>query len=245
VLGDWGDVDAGGNNAPQAALMSGIASSGARFAVTTGDTAYPSGSQTNYGDLVQRGADTSAIFGPSFWTKAGDGIPLFNTQGNHGMNPTSLLNWPQDRAASSSNGRYRMETYCCANGTSSASYPSSWYAFNAGPARFYILEASWANSNVGDADLYENDYDAHWTTSSAEYQWLQHDLETHPRPLAFAFFHFPLTRTTQPSDRMRSCMARVTSRSCWASTASTSCSTATRTSTNATGGRLPACRSPT
>jgi hypothetical protein len=192
VFGDWGEVDSGGNNAQQSALMSEIASSGATFAVTTGDTAYPSGSQTNYGDLVQRGADTSAIFGPGFWTKAGDHIPLFNAQGNHGMNATALLNWPQDRAVEASNGRYRMETYCCHNDTSSASYPSSWYAFNAGPARFYVLEASWANSNVGDADLYENDYDAHWTTSSAEYQWLQHDLETHHRPLAFAFFHFPL-----------------------------------------------------
>src|SRR3954447_19886969 len=155
VFGDWGEVDAGGNNAQQSDLMSEIASSGATFAVTTGDTAYPSGSQTNYGDLVQRGADTSAIFGPSFWTKAGDHIPLFNAQGNHGMNATSLLNWPQDRAVSFSGGRYKMETYCCANDTQSASCPSSWYAFNAGPARFYVLEASWANSNVGDSDLYE------------------------------------------------------------------------------------------
>jgi len=192
VFGDWGQVDDGGDNAQQSDLMREIASSGATFAVTTGDTAYPSGSQTNYGDLVQRGADTSAIFGPSFWTKAGDHIPLFNAQGNHGMNATTLVNWPQDQATATSDGTYRMETYCCANDTDPASYPSDWYAFNAGPARFYVLEASWANSNVGDADLYENDYDAHWTTSRAEYQWLQHDLATHPRPLAFAFFHFPL-----------------------------------------------------
>jgi hypothetical protein len=65
-----------------------------------------------------------------------------------------------------------------------------------------VLDASWANSNVGDADLYENDYDAHWTASRAEYQWLQHDLQTHPRPLAFAFFHFPLysDNATEGSD---------------------------------------------
>ena len=65
--------------------MSEIAASDATFALTNGDTAYPSGSQTNYGDLAQRGADTSAVFGPSFWTKAGDEIPLFNAQGNHGI----------------------------------------------------------------------------------------------------------------------------------------------------------------
>ena len=192
VFGDWGQVDGGGNNGPQADLMSEIAASDTTFALTTGDTAYPSGSQTNYGDLVQRGADTSAVFGPSFWTKAGDAIPLFNAQGNHGMNATSLVNWPQDRAVAASKGTYEMQTYCCANDTDPASYPSSWYAFNAGPARFYVLEASWANSNVGDADLYENDYDAHWTASRAEYRWLRNDLETHHRRLAFAVFHFPL-----------------------------------------------------
>ena len=192
VFGDWGLVDSGGNNADQARLMSRIAASGARFAVTTGDTAYDSGDQRNYGDLVQHGNDTSAIFGPSFWTVVGDSIPLFNAQGNHGLNATALVNWPQDRAVSTSGGRYRMETYCCANGTDARSYPSSWYAFNAGRARFYVLEAAWSNSNVGDADLYENDYDAHWTSSRAEYQWLAHDLETHDAPVKFAFFHFPM-----------------------------------------------------
>ena len=33
--------------------MSQIAASGVRFAVGTGDTAYPSGTQTNYGDLAE------------------------------------------------------------------------------------------------------------------------------------------------------------------------------------------------
>jgi hypothetical protein len=59
-----------------------------------------------------------------------------------------------------------------------------------------LASTSWKHrgrtATSGDADLYENDDDAHWTTSRAEYQWLQHDLATHPRPLAFAFFHFPL-----------------------------------------------------
>jgi hypothetical protein len=202
VFGDWGMVDDDGDNDDQARLMSTIAASGARFAVTTGDTAYMSGSQTNYGDLVQHGEETSAVFGPDFWTVAGHAIPLFNAQGNHGMNSTSLLNWPQDRAVSTSDGRYEMDTYCCFNDTEAASYPSSWYAFNAGRARFYVLTASWANSNVGDADLYKNDYDAHWTTSSDEYDWLQDDLESHHRPAAFAFFHFPLwsDNATETSD---------------------------------------------
>ncbi|MEP6758405.1 MAG: metallophosphoesterase family protein [Actinomycetota bacterium] len=192
VFGDWGVVDGGGNNADQARLMSQIAASGARFAVTSGDTAYDSGSQKNYGDLVQKGTATSSIFGPSFWTVAGDSIAMFNTQGNHGLNSVPLVNWPQDRAVAGSNGRYQMDTYCCSNGTSSRSYPSEWYAFDAGRARFYVLDAAWSNSNVGDTDLYENDYDAHWTSSRAEYQWLANDLASNPRTVSFAFLHFPL-----------------------------------------------------
>ena len=202
VFGDWGYVDGGGNNTDAGRLMNQIAASGARFAVTTGDTAYESGSQKNYGDLVQKGSDTSAVFGPSFWTVAGDSLAMFNTQGNHGLNSVPLTNWPQDRAVSGSSGRYAMDTYCCSNDTSSKSYPSEWYAFDAGRARFYVLEASWSNSNVGDADLYENDYDAHWTSSRAEYQWLANDLASHPRTVSFAFFHFPMyaDNANEPSD---------------------------------------------
>ena len=202
VFGDWGSVDSSGSNPDQARLMSQIAASGARFAINTGDTAYNSGTQTNYGDLVQTGAETSAVFGPSFWTVAGSSIAMFAAQGNHGMNSVPLTNWPQDRAVAASGGRYQMDTYCCANGTSSKSYPSMWYAFDAGPARFYVLEASWANSNVGSTNLYDNDYDAHWLPSSPEYQWLAADLAAHPTAMKFAFFHFPLysANSTEASD---------------------------------------------
>ena len=192
VLGDWGEVDADGRNPDQAAVLHQIAQSPARFAVTTGDTAYPSGSQRNYGDLVQRGPDTSAVFGPAFWARPGSSTALFNAQGNHGLNPTALVNWPESRAVASSRGRYRMHRYCCVNHTAPDRYPSAWYAFDAGLARFYVLQAAWPNSNLGTADMYRNDHDAHWRTSSAEMQWLRHDLRTHRRRVSFAFFHFPL-----------------------------------------------------
>jgi hypothetical protein len=202
VFGDWGTTGSDGTNPDAARLFSQIAASGARFAVTTGDNGNGSGSQSEYGDLVQRGSDVSGIFGPAFWTVAGSSIPLFAAQGNHGMTNVPLVNWPEDRAVATSGGRYQMDTYCCANGTSSASYPSVWYAFEAGGARFYVLEATWANSNVGSTDLYDNDYDAHWTTSSAEYRWLAADLAAHPGHLKFAFFHFPMysANATEASD---------------------------------------------
>jgi Calcineurin-like phosphoesterase len=197
VFGDWGQVDSTGTNSYQASVMSLMASSGARFTLTTGDNGYPSGSQANFGDLIQTGANISAIFGPSFWKVPGASLPIFVTMGNHGLNSSdtnhpALLTWPQDRAVSTSNGRYAKETYCCLNGTSSASYATAWYAFDAGPARFYILNTAWSDSNIGTATAYKNDYDYHWAPGTAQYQWLLADLAAHPSVLKFAIFHYPL-----------------------------------------------------
>jgi hypothetical protein len=197
VFGDWGWVDSSGQNTHQANLLARVAASGARFAVTTGDNGYPAGSQANYGDLYQVGPNLSAIFGPDFWTVAGASIPIFPTMGNHGFDRADavhphLLNWPQAQAVATSGGRYLSETYCCVNGTNPGDYPSTWYAFDAGGARFYVLETAWDDANLGSGSSYANDYAAHWTPGSAEYQWLEHDLLTHPSPLKFAFFHYPL-----------------------------------------------------
>ncbi len=197
VFGDWGWVDGNGNNSHQANVLARIAASGARFAVTTGDNAYPSGSQSNYGDLYQVGPNLSGVFGPTFWTVVGARMPIFPVMGNHGFSRNDiyhphLLNWPQTQTVAASSGRYQMEPYCCVNGTNPDDYPSIWYAFDAGNARFYVLDAAWDDANLGTGSSYANDYAAHWTPSSPEYQWLEQDLMTHPSLLKFAFWHYPL-----------------------------------------------------
>ena len=198
VFGDWGQVDSNGDNADQANLMSQIATSGVQFAVTVGDNGYPSGSQSNYGDLQHRGANTSAIFGPTFWPQAGPSIPLFAATGNHGFTSTTAsrsteqVNWPQSVAVTTSGGRATRDTYCCVNGTNSADYPSSWYAFDAGTARFYVLQSDWADGNPGYGTVYSDDYAAHWAPGTPQYQWLAADLAAHPSGLKFAFFHYPM-----------------------------------------------------
>lgn len=200
VLGDTGAVDANGNNPDQAGVMAQIAASGARFAVQTGDFGHPNNTQQNFGDLQQTGPNTSAVFGPAFWKTAGATTPLFTVPGNHGVTNNALLvNFPQDRAVSSSAGKYAMVTYCCTNGTQSQSQQSGWYAFDAGNARFYMLTTAWADSNLGNLPgtlrspkLYQNDYDNHWTPNSAEYKWLEADLKAHADTVVkFAFSHFP------------------------------------------------------
>ena len=202
VIGDWGATDSTGANPDQANLLAQLGASGASFAVSTGDIGYSGGSQTNYGDLFQTGANISGVFGPSFYKNVGDSIPMFPAPGNHGLNSTFLNIWPQPVAPVLSGGRYAYDSYSLP-GTKTASYPSVWYAFNVGNARFYILTAAWANSNVGNGTLYSRDYEAHWKPTSAEYQWLAQDLAANPTPLKFATFHFPMysdnkTETTDP-----------------------------------------------
>ena len=206
VLGDWGDNTNSGNasaslNVNQAGVDAQIASSGAQFAVSTGDVAYPGGTQTDYGDLNQTGPQISEVFGPSYWAKPGESISYFAVSGNHGLNSTFITDWPESATASASSGVYTMLPYPSIDGANAASYPTSYYAFSTGGVRFYMLDASWGDSNVGTATggacgtnckAYQVDHDAHWTANSAEYTWLQSDLASHPDGLKLAFFHYPL-----------------------------------------------------
>ncbi len=194
VFGDWGQAYANSANPDQANVLARMSESGARFAVMTGDTAYQSGSQTAYGDLQQKGTDISSVFAPDFWTVPGRSLPVFNVTGNHGFTNgvNQVDNWPEGNATSSSGGKYAMEPYGSYNGSTPTTYPSFWYAFDAGKARFYVLTTAWADQNPKGADPYVADAAAHWTPSSAEYQWLKQDLASHPRSLKFAFWHYPI-----------------------------------------------------
>jgi hypothetical protein len=199
VFGDWGDTSSGA----QAAVDQQIARSGAQFALSTGDVAYPYGTATNYGDLIHTGANVSAVFGPSYWAVPGQSLPMFTALGNHGQNATFLSTWPEPAVAGASGGVNAMRWYPSIDGTKGKSYPTAYYAFTVGGVRFYVLDASWDNGNIGHATgVYQVDRDAHWKTSSVEYRWLAKDLAAHPGGLKFAFFHFPLYSDTagEPSD---------------------------------------------
>lgn len=191
VVGDFGDTSSG-PNADQANVMSRISDSGARFAVTVGDIAYPDGTQLNYGDLDQTGLNTSAIFGPDYWKVPGSHIPLFVTVGNHGLTSTLINNWKETSVTSSSGGVYGMVSYPAIDGTTPASYPTTYYAVQAGNVRIYVLDVAWADQNHGSVTEYQAEHDAHWTVSSAEYKWLSSDLQSHPGGVKFAVFHYPI-----------------------------------------------------
>ena len=197
VLGDWGATNASGTNPSQAGVLARIASSGAQLVLGTGDTAYPSGTQTNYGDLRQRGPNISGVFGPSFYKNVGDGIPMYNAVGNHGMTAPFLSVWPQPTAVALSHGRSQMSTSL---GVRAASV---WYAFDVGRARIYILQAAWPNTRAGSGTPYSRDHAAHWRSTSPEYRWLASDLAAHPSGLKFVVAHFPMyaDSATEGTDR--------------------------------------------
>ena len=144
----------------------------------------------------------SSIFGPSFWPQAGDSVPLFSVPGNHGANATFFTNWPQAQAVANSSGKYADGDVLLCEQLQVGESPSTWYAFNEGNARFYVLTAQWSDSNVGNTTPYGMDYAYRWQQNSAEYQWLQNDLQTHPSQLKFAIWHYPLyvDNATEPSD---------------------------------------------
>jgi len=203
VLGDWGEVDANGSPNDEANLFAQIATSGALFAVTVGDNGYVSGNEADYGDLQH--LSTSAIFGAPYWTIPGASVPLFAATGNHGLadtHHTDITTWTQASTVLTSNGRDTNDVYCCVGGSSSANYGSVWYAFNAGNARFYVLDSAWGDTNGGTAGVYADDALAHFAPGTPEYQWLLNDLQTHPAQLKFAFSHYPLysDNKSQPSD---------------------------------------------
>ena len=176
VLGDWGDTTNSGDNTTgainqnQAGVDAQIAVSGAQFVVSTGDVAYPGGTQTEYGDLNQTGVNVSAVFGPSYWAIPGESIPYFAISGNHGLNSTFITDWPESANAAASGGEYGMYPYPSIDGANAASYPTSYYAFSTGGARFYMLDAAWGDTNTGSATggacgshcaAYQVDHDAH------------------------------------------------------------------------------------
>jgi hypothetical protein len=199
VLGDFG-----GGTTDEAMVMSQIAANSPNFLMTVGDNAYQNGGQTDYGDLT-----SGNVFGSQYLPKIGGGTSIFAAHGNHGFSSYQayLDNFPQNDVVSSSGGRFTAESYCCtAVAPGATTYASAWYAFTWGNARFYVLEAAWADAN----GAYTGDFQGHWngvvagcTPCGQELTWLQNDLSAHASTqLKFAFFHYPLysDNSGEPTD---------------------------------------------
>ena len=189
VVGDWGQ---GGT--AEANVFSQIAAGHPNFLMTVGDNVYNGGSNAEYGDL-----NGGNVFPAGYVPKLGGAVPIFAAQGNHGFstNLPYLQTFPQNATVAASGGTFAVQSYCCAAGTSGTNnYASAWYAFTWGRARFYVLEAAFADGN----GAYQGDFTSHWngpvsgcTPCGQEMSWLQTDLLNNASvPLKFAFFHYPI-----------------------------------------------------
>jgi len=206
VVGDFGAGTIDENK-----VLAQVAKSNASFIVTAGDNAYNAGSQSDYGDL-----SAGNVFGPAYWKQVGAKLPAFPAHGNHGFTTylSYLQNWPEDSVVRASGGTQQASAYCgvptipsCGSG--SKTYGDTWYAFDWGVARYYVLEGAWADGCGGAGPSYSCDAQAHFgsvsgcTPCGKELTWLQNDLAAHTStPMKFAFWHYPLysDNTNQPTD---------------------------------------------
>ncbi len=199
VIGDWGSGTQDETN-----VLARMRAANPSFVMSVGDNAYPDGTQTNYGDVGQ-----GNVFPLKNWP-AGQSTPFFAGIGHHGFDQSlpHFQNWPQDTVVAGSSGRYQQDDYCCtATMPGHNTYPSAWYAFDWGNARFYMLDAAWSDQTGG----YDGDFQAHWngpvpgcSVCGTQLNWLQTDLANpaNAGKLKFASFFYPLhsDSATQPSD---------------------------------------------
>ena len=179
--------------------MGRLASSGARFALSTGDIAYPGGSQANYGDLLPDRSRASAVFGPPFWTAPGGLHPALPRSWKPRLNASFPLIWPGASAAAGLCWTLRCDNYCCLDGTASAITRASGTRSTRGPRG----STSWTPPGRTPTSARAASIRTTSTTTGPrqpEYQWLEHDLATHPAQVKFAIFHFPLysANATEP-----------------------------------------------
>ena len=132
-----------GYNPDEASLYSQIGTSKAQFLVDAGDTAYNSGTESNFGDLEQTSAtvpEISNIFGPNYYPLAGESRPspprATTTRtpppSRCGPRPTPP---PPPEAPSPTTATRRPAS------TASPLRPlTDWYAFSTGNVRVYVID---------------------------------------------------------------------------------------------------------
>ena len=154
--------------------------------------------------------NTSAVFGPNFWTVPGrvdaalPGARQPRLQQRASLSSTGR----RTRRSPTSSGRYLSETYCCLNGTTSKRLPERLVRVRRGNARFYVLEAAWANTNVGTATSTRTTTTTTGRPALPSVEWLQNDLATHPRAAQVRVLPLPaLLGQPRPRARTRSSRA--------------------------------------
>ena len=160
----------------------------------------PSGTtlQLGHRDRVRRSLPGATSSPPQYLPALGS-RPIFASEGNHGFTRVPALSaglLGPHRGTDVGRPLHPGVLLLHLDGARAHIYPSAWYAFDWGSARFYVLDGAWADSQ----GAYQGDFLAHWNgpvsgcgPCGAELQWLKSDLAAHAStPIKFAFFHYPL-----------------------------------------------------
>ena len=181
-------------------LLDRLASSGARFALSTGDIAYKSGTQTNYGDLFQPEPRSTR----SSVQRSGLGRRL---DPMYRIMETRLERELPAGLAGRLGGRRLQWTLpdrqlLLSERDGVGEVPERLVRVRRGARAVLHAGRRLGGLQPRHGSVYGNDFDYHWSPASPEYQWLEHDLATHPAQVKFATFHFPLysANATETSD---------------------------------------------
>ena len=207
VFGDWGLVDANGNNPDQQNLLGTLAGSGVRFAVTTGDNGYPVGQpdelRRSPAGRRRRWARSSVA---RFWPVPGASVPLFTASGNHGLSGTThadLTNWPQDVAVVEL-GRPLSRTTSTAASTARRRRTTRVRGTRSTPgrARFYVLDVGLGRHQPRHGQRLRERLRGALRTGHARVRVAARRPQAHPSGLKFAFSHYPFySRRQEPGLR--------------------------------------------
>ena len=248
VLGDWGaagDAEAGADNR-QADLMTQLAQSGVRFAVGTGDTAYPSGTPDELRRPSPDGHQRERRVRAAALEEGGRLDPVLQRSrqprlqqhlrcrfGRRRARPPARAAATRWRPTAASTGRTRRAIQARGTRSTPAMRVSMCWR-RLGAARTTARRTSTRTTTTRTGRRRAPSTSGSRTTSGPT-----------PRSSSSRSSISRCTRRTRPSRRTPGCAARTASRACSRGTGWTSGSAATRTTTRATSSRVTTALSPT
>ena len=124
---------------------------------------------------ADRHRPVSTVFGPTFWGVPGRSIPVFNVTGNHGFTngTVQVLNWPEEQRGGELGRQVPDGDLPVHQRLDPEELPELLVRVRRRRRPLLRADHRVGRRNIGTGRCTQNDRDAHWTPSSAEYQWLQ------------------------------------------------------------------------
>ena len=245
VFGDWGQVDANGNNPDQANLLAQLATSGARFAVTTRRQRLPVRQPDELrrppadrcGD--QRDLRPALLAGARAARSRCSSAAGNHGSERHGPRAAPTGNWPQDVAVASSGGTVLHDSTAVSTAPRRRTTRAPGTRSTPAPPRFYVLTPAWGDTQRRHRQRLRRTTTRRTWRPARPIPVAARGPAAHPSGLKFAFSHYPLYSDHKAQSSDTFLQGRKPRRAARAVRRRTSRSTGTRTSTSATSPSAP------